>query len=414
MPLARRAYIAGGAITPFIGKGHPNYVAKGHPDFGKRSNPTLKEYINVPVRDLFESLKIDGTVVDKAYIGNFTGELFNNQGHLGAALAGAHPTLQYKPIMRTEGACASGGLAFAAGMDAIQAGADVVLVSGVEVQNTVSARVGADYLARAADYERQRKIDEFTFPAIFAARQKANLQAGNITEDDIAAVVVKDYANANKNPLAHMHAVKMTKEDVAKSPCFLGNKDLNPFLRVAHCSQVSDGGAALLLVSEEGLKKIGAKRDLCAEVLGTGVAASNIYEDGDPFEMATTAAAAQRAYAVSGVRPDQLGVLEVHDCFAIAEILMYEALGLAPKGKGAHLIRNGETTLDGRLPCNTGGGLVAFGHPVGATGLKQLIELYKQLKGVAGAYQIKSNPKYAAAANMGGEDRTSVVTILGQ
>jgi acetyl-CoA acyltransferase len=414
MPLPRRAFIAGGAITPFIGKGNPNFIAKGHPDFGKRSNPTLKDYINIPVKDLFDSLKIDGSVVDKAYIGNFLGELFNNQGHLGAALAGAHPSLQYKPIMRTEGACASGGLAFAAGMEAIQAGADVVLVSGVEVQNTVNARQGADYLARAADYDRQRKIDEFTFPAIFAARSKANFEAGSITEDDVAAVVVKDYANGNKNPLAHMHAVKMTKEDVGKSPCFLGNKELNPFLRVAQCSQVSDGGAALILVSEAGMKKIGAQRDLCAEILGVGVATSSLYEDTNPLELATTAHAAQRAYAQSGVKPDQLGVVEVHDCFAIAEILMYEALGLAPKGKGATLIRNGDTTLDGRIPCNTGGGLVAYGHPVGATGLKQLIELYKQLKGTAGAYQIKNSPKFAAASNMGGEDRTSVVTVMGQ
>ena len=171
--MSRRVFVAGGAITPFLGKGHPDFIWKRHPDFGQRENPTLREHLTSAVTQAAENVGADLAVVDKAYVANFVGELFINQGHLGAALAGVHPALALKPTMRVEGACASGGLAMSCGVDAIRAGSDVVLVTGVEVQTTASARTGGDYLARAADYERQRGIDDFTFPALFARRTKA-------------------------------------------------------------------------------------------------------------------------------------------------------------------------------------------------------------------------------------------------
>eukprot|EP01006_Ploeotia_vitrea_P009515 TRINITY_DN22474_c0_g1_i1.p1 TRINITY_DN22474_c0_g1~~TRINITY_DN22474_c0_g1_i1.p1 ORF type:complete len:415 (+),score=69.73 TRINITY_DN22474_c0_g1_i1:38-1282(+) len=414
MKLARQTFVAGGYITPFLGKGRPDFIHPKHPDHGKKTNPTLKDYVVQPVHELFKQFNIDGSVVDKGYIGNFVGELFCNQGHLGAALAGAHPTLQHKPMTRTEGACASGGLAFVSGVDAIQAGADVVLVSGVEVQNTANARIGADYLARASDYDRQRGIDEFTFPAVFAMRVKEALTRTDMKDDDINKVVLKAYANANKNPLAHMWKVNMTPEKVLQSPCFLGNEQLNPYLRVSQCSQVSDGAAVLLLVSEEGMKKINVARQDCTQLLSYGHACGSLYEEPDLLNLTTTQAAANAAYASAGLKPTDMGVGEVHDCFAITEILMYEALGLAASGKGSELVRDGATELDGKIPINTGGGLVAFGHPVGATGVKQILEVHKQLKGQAGDYQVKNSPNYGITANMGGDDRTSVVSILGQ
>ena len=414
MKLNRATYVAGGLSTPFIGKFHPDWIWKKHPDFGKRENPTIEDYITQVTTQLFDALGVDGTAVDKAFIGNFAGELFNNQGHLGAALAGAHPTLQYKPITRTEGACASGGLGVAAAIDAIQAGYDVVLVTGAEVQTTVNAKDGADFLARASHYATQRSIDPFTFPALFARRAQVVREAFGITEEDLADVVVKAYAGASKNPLAHMRAVKMDKEAAMTSPTFLENAELSPWLRVSHCSQVSDGGSAMLIASEAGLKRLGVALDDASRILSYGHAVGSLYETTDALELHTTRHAAQRAYADAGLTPDKVGVAEVHDCFAITEILMYEALGFADKSRGVELSRQGETGIEGRIPVNTGGGLMAFGHPVGATGIKQLVELHKQLKGKAGDYQVGGEPSVALAANMGGDDRTAVVTILGR
>ena len=414
MALRRRAFIVGGHITPFIGKHHPDFIWKRHPDFGTRENPTLEDYIVQSIRNALEATGTPADAVEKGWIGNFCGELFSSQGHLGPAVAGAHRDLMFKPFMRVEGACASGGLAFASALESIQAGTDVALVVGAEVQTTVSAREGGDYLARASHSRRQRPIDDFTFPAMFANRIKHYRAAQDLTEADLAKVSAKAYGNANKNPLAHMKAVTMTEADIleGKNPQFLSNEDLKPFLHMSDCSQVSDGGAALILVSEEGLTKLGKTPADAVEVLSLGHATGNLFEDADPLRLLTTEAAASRAYAEAGVAASDMQVAELHDCFTIAEILMYEALGFAKAGHGPSLIRAGHTAIDGKIPVNTGGGLVGFGHPVGATGVKQLLEVFRQMKGQCGDYQVPTIPELGVCANMGGDDKTAVVTVL--
>ncbi len=412
MKLHRKTFVAGGAHTPYLGKFHPDFIWKNHPDFGKRNNPTIEDYLRIVTASALENTGIDPELIDKAYVSNFTGECFVNQGHLGAALAGSHPALQHKPIMRVEGACASGGLALVSGIDAIQAGHDVVLVVGAEVQNSVNAKLGADYLARAAHYATQRSLDPFTFPCLFAKRSKALYAAFGITDEDIAMLAVKAYSNANRNPYAHMRDVKMSFEEALSSPVFLENQEYRDFLRVSGCSQVSDGASALLLLSEEGARKAAAKGHQMVEVLGYGHATGSLYQLEDELELTTTKVAAQRMYRETGLTPKDVQVAEVHDCFAVTEILMYEALGFAERGKGVDLVRQGLTSLDGRLPVNTGGGLLAFGHPVGATGVKQALEIHHQLLGQADRYQVAGNPRIGIAANMGGDDRTAVVTAF--
>lgn len=416
MAYQRKVFVLGSAVTNFIGKFHPDFIWKKHPDFGKKENPALEDYIAKATADALADAGIEAGQVDKGYVGNFAGELFSSQGHLGAVAAGADPALDGKPFMRVEGACASGGLAVAAAVDAIQAGADVVLVVGAEVQTTVNAKDGADYLARAAHYKTQRAIDPFTFPCLFARRAKHLKDAGILTEEDIARVSVKAYANANRNPKAHMREVKMPLEKAAsasdKNPCFLSNEDYKDHLKVSDCSQVSDGGAALVLVSEQGLKKLGKDAAGLVEILAVGHATGKISGPEDLSVLEITGKAACDAYEAAGVKPSDMQVAEVHDCFAVTEILMYEALGFADKGKGAELVRNGDTELDGRIPVNTGGGLIAYGHPVGATGVKQIAEIANQMLGRCGDYQMAKAPTVGIAANMGGDDRTSVVTIL--
>lgn len=412
--MARRVFLLGGAHTPFIGKGSPDFIWKNHPEFGKRENPNLEEHLRGAVEAAFAATGVDPASVDKGYIGNFVGELFSQQGHLGAALAGSHPALVNKPMTRVEAACASGGLALACAVDAIRAGNDVALVAGVEVQTNESARIGADYLARASHYRRQRSIDEFTFPALFGRRTKVYREAFGVSEEDIGRVAVKAYANANKNPMAHMKARKMDLATASisseRNPCFLNNQDYAPYIKMSDCSQVSDGASAAIIVSEEGLRRAGKSEADAVEILAYGHSTASLYDDGDLSQLWTTKNAAEKAYQAAGITASDVQVCEVHDCFTVTELLMYEALGFAKPGEGGRLMASGATEIGGSIPVNTGGGLIAFGHPVGATGVKQAVEIFRQMKRLCGDYQVPGTPKVGLTANMGGDDRTVMVT----
>ncbi|MBI4081143.1 MAG: hypothetical protein HY423_00895 [Candidatus Lambdaproteobacteria bacterium] len=412
----RPVYLAAQAITPFIGKGNPAFIAKGHPEFGKRENPTLEDHMTAAIRLLIERERVDPALIQRGYVGNYAGELFANQGHLGAMVARADARLAGTGFARVEAACASGGVGIVSAAEAIQAGLDVVLVVGAEVQTTKRAREGADFLARAAHYETERALDDFTFPALLTRRAKAYKEAYGLTERDLAMLSVKAYANANRNPLAHMHAVKLTLEQAEhasdENPQFLQNPELKPHLKTSDCSQVSDGAAAVILASAEGVRRLGRSLSDCVELKGYGFAANPLGQVKDLLRFDTAAAAAGEAMRDAGISHKDVQVAEVHDCFTIAEVLMYEAAGFAERGQGAELIRSGRTTLEGDLPVNTGGGLVAFGHPVGATGIKQAAEVYRQMKGLCGAYQLPQRPQTGLTVNMGGDDRTVVSLVL--
>lgn len=412
----RDVFIAAQAITPFIGKGNPDFITKSHPDFGRRENPSLEEQIAMVVRRLLGESGVDAGLIERGYIGNFGGEMFSSQGHLGAMVSRVDERLAGIGFHRTEAACASGGVAMVSAVDSIQAGLDLVLVVGAEVQNTVRAREGADFLARAAHYETERGIDDFTFPAILARRAKAYKERYGLTDRDLAHFSVKAYGNANRNPLAHMTAVQMTLEQAATSddsnPQILQNPDLKPHLRVSDCSQVSDGAAAVLLASEAGLAKLGRLRSDTVRVASYGYSTNPLGRVTDLLRMDTTAAAASEALRDAGITPHDVQVAEVHDCFTIAELLMYEAIGWAEQGKGMELMHSGRTSLEGDLPVNTGGGLVGFGHPVGATGIKQAAEIFRQMKGQCGDYQIQRELQTGLTVNMGGDDRTVVSLVL--
>lgn len=411
----RDTYIAAVSITPFLGKGHPDFIWKGHPDFGKRENPDLEGFLALALRGLFEQ-GFDPKLVTRGYVGNFAGELFNQQGHLGAMAARVVPELAGVGIGRTEAACASGGIALLAAAEAISAGHDVVLVAGAESQTTVRAREGAEYLARAAHFASERSIDEFTFPALFARRTKAYHEAYGMPYEELAHFTAKAMGNARKNPLAHMVANDWTLEKAAGSgdqnAHFLANPDLKESLKMSDCSQVTDGGAALLLVSEEGLKALGVERSNAVKLRSYHLATNALGQITDPLKMDTAALAFEKTFADGNVSVNDLGVAEVHDCFTIAELLMMEAMGLEKPGHGVEAVKSGKTQLTGSLPVNTGGGLVGFGHPVGATGVKQAVEIFRQMKGQCGDYQLANRPALGAMSNMGGDDRTCFVALL--
>ena len=412
----RRTFIVGGAHTPYIGKGHPDFIWPKHPDFGQRENPTLEQHMAAAVNRALDETGVRAEQIERGTVGNFAGQTFSSQGHLGAMAARIAPGLAGKPWTRIEGACASGSMAFVSAVEALHAGYDVALVVGAEVQTTVSARQGADFLARAAHYELERSIDEFTFPAMFARRWMHYQEAFGATEEDMAHVVVKAYGNANRNPNAHMAAKKITFEWAAaaseKNPRFLKNEQLAPFMKMSDCSQVSDGGSALVVATEDGLRKLGKRPEDCIELVSWSLRASPLAGVDDYTQLGNTAAAAAEAFSGAGISREQVGVVEVHDCFAVTEWMMIEALGFAGPGGAPAVTKAGDTAITGRLPVNTGGGLVGVGHPVGATGVKQLVEVWRQMKGRCGDYQIPTAPTWGVTANMGGDDRTTVVTVL--
>jgi len=244
---------------------------------------------------------------------------------------------------------------------------------------------------------------------------KAWCEKYGVTPADVAAVVVKAYRNASRNPYAHMRAFRMTPELARaasdSNPMFLANPEYKDWIKVSDCSQVSDGASAAVLMSERGMATHGIRRDGAIQIVAYGHATAPLDGRRDFTELTTTRSAAGEAYRDAGVGPGQIAVAEVHDCFSIAEIQMYEALGFAEPGHGLDLVKDGTVEITGRLPVNTGGGLMAFGHPVGATGVKQAVEIWRQMKGLAGDYQVPGVPEVGLTANMGGDDRTAVITI---
>ena len=298
MSAERRVFIVGGHITNFVGKGSPNY---------NREAPLgIRDYINEAVRGALSESSVTGEAVDRIYVGNFAGELFNSQGHLGAAVAGADRALINKPSLRLEAACASGGLACSEAVRAIRAGDDVVLAVGAEVQTEADARTGGTYLARAADFHRQSDIDDFTFPALFGRRVKAYLERypDDVSMDDIGEVAAKAYANGNLNPKAHMHAKELSPEKAKSGPEFLSNEEYRPYLRVTDCSQVSDGGAAAVFMSEEGMRKHGISLAAAVEVAGSDQGAGDIWEDPSELtELTSAKAVVGRVMDKAGVSP---------------------------------------------------------------------------------------------------------------
>ena len=277
---------------------------------------------------------------------------------------------------------------------------EVVLAGGVEKMTD-----GVDVtraLATASDQEYEA-FHGATFPGLYAMMARAHMQQHGTTREEIASVAVKNHENALVNPRAQIHA-RITIEQVLSSPLVA-----EP-LRLLDCSPVSDGAAAVLLGSYEYAKK-SARPLVKLTGLGAATASIALHARKDLAALEVVVRAAEKAYAMSGRSPRDVHLAEVHDCFTIAEIMAIEALGLTTKGKGGAASRVGETGREGRIPVNTSGGLKAKGHPVGATGIAQIVEILTQLRGEAEKRQIKG-ARVGLAQNMGGSGGSATVHIL--
>ena len=340
--------------------------------------------------------------IDSMYVGSMSSGLFVGQEHIASLLAdylGQVPV----PSARIETACAYGGLALRLGFMEVASGmSDVVLVSGIEKMTDVNGYEATYALGTAADQEYEG-YHGITFPGLYALIARAHMEKYGTRREQLALVAVKNHSNGSKNPLAQF-PFEITVDSVLNSVMVA-----DP-LRVLDCSPITDGAAAVILCPVEMARKM---KKPVVKITGSGHATDfiSLSSRNDITWLEATYQAGKRAYAMADKKPEDIDILEVHDCFTIAEICVLEALGIVEKGKGGEAVEDEITYLDGKIPVNTSGGLKAKGHPVGATGVAQVMEIVKQLRGEADKRQIK-DCRIGMAQNMGGSGGSAVVHIF--
>ena len=376
-------------------------VGWGHTPFG-RLDDTLEELITKAAREALEHAGVEARDVDAIYLGHYNGGLVPD-GFAASLALQVDDDLRFTPATRVENACASGSAAVYQGRNAIRAGvAKTVLVIGVE-KMTAKDTKGVTEALMTASY--QAEEGGVSFPQVFGRFANAYFQKYGNQSEALAHIAAKNHANAVKNPLAQM------QKDVGFEFCNTVS-ERNPLvaapLRLTDCSLISDGAAALVMVSDDMAQ--GFER---AVRFRAGVQVNDFLPMSrrDLLKFEGPALAFARAYEEAGVSVGDLDFAEVHDCFTIAELLVYEAMGLTAQGQGARAVSDGVVYADGATPVNLSGGLKAKGHPVGATGVSMHAMTAAQVTGEAGLMQ-KSGAELGCVFNMGGSGVANYCSIL--
>ena len=347
---------------------------------------------------------IAGGDIDAMYIGSMSSGRFVGQEHIGALVADAAGLSHlHIPSTRVEGACASGSLAVREGYLSIASGInDVVVVGGIEKMNDVSGEAATETLATAADQEWESFFG-VTFPGLYALMARRHMYEFGTTKEQLAQVAVKNHSNGALNPNAQYQ--KEIKIETVLNATVVADP-----LGLFDCSPVTDGAASIVLCAAEKAKKF---TDNAVKIIGSGQGSDTLalHARDKITTLEATVHAAKKAYNQAKIKPSDINVAEVHDCFTIAEIMAIEDLGFVKKGEGGKAVQNKISTLDGEIPINTSGGLKAKGHPVGATGVAQIVEIVQQLRDTADKRQVK-NANIGLAHNVGGSGATAVVHIL--
>ena len=362
------------------------------------------------------------------FVGNFDAEQYANQGHLGAFLTEVNPAFNGIPGARYEAACASGSVALDAAHAHIRAkDYDVAIVLGIEVMKTVSSAVGGDFLGTAAYYEREAKGVEFPFPKLFGRLADVILERYKLKEevfmDALAEISRINYANAKRNPKSQTRTWFMNKEH-ATARGGANNMSVGGRLCITDCSQVTDGAAVVVLASKSYAKDYAKARNIksskipyikgfghrVAPITFTGKVAES---EGNKFILPWTKTAVDDAYERAGLSVKDIDVFETHDCFTSSEYAAVSAFGISEPGKEHEAIQSGVIDFNGSKPINPSGGLIGVGHPVGASGVRMMLDLYKQVTNQAGGYQVKG-AKNGLMLNIGGSATTNMVFILGR
>jgi acetyl-CoA C-acetyltransferase len=379
-------------------------VGWGHTPFGKLDNAELEQLIRDAVQPALDSAGVAAEDIDGIFVGHFNAG-FVGQDFTASLPAVAMPEFRHTPAMRCENACATGSAAIWAALDAMAAGRmKRTLVIGMERMNGLRTPEVAATLIKCS-YVKEEGADPAGFAGIFGGIASNYFERFGDQSDALAAIAAKNHANGMHNPYAHMR--RDFGFDFCRTP-----SDKNPFvsgpLKRSDCSLVSDGAAALVLSTEP---LAGAKVPAVRWRSRTHVNDFLPMSRRDPTQFEGAAMAWKKGLASAGASLDDLGFVETHDCFTIAELLEYEAMGLAPHGEGARVILDGVTRKDGRLPVNPSGGLKSKGHPIGATGVSQHVMAAMQLSGTAGGMQVERT-RMGAVFNMGGSAVASYLSIL--
>ena len=405
-------------------------VGAGMSNFGAFPGKASRDLFVEAFQNMLKSVDkdFDPLEIDALYIGNYSSDLFEGQGHI-APLMADWVGLTPRPATRVEDACASSGVALHQGLIAVASGLyDIVLVGGVEKMTDLPTSKVTDTLATASDMLYEIPAG-FTFPGFYAAMATSYMHEYKATPESFMHVGIKNHENGALNDHAQFGKtiqqimdgkIAKAKEKGFPEPSwkdemeFLHDDRANPViawpLRLFDCSPISDGAATLLFVAEDIADRF---TENPLYIIGAGQASDVALHDRENITALRAAqVASQQAYNLAGVKPADIKVAEVHDCFTIAELIATEDLGFFEKGEAFKAAADGVTSRVGTKPINTSGGLKSKGHPVGASGAGQAVEIWKQLRGIAGERQIAGTPDLGLTHNVGGTGQTAVVHIF--
>jgi acetyl-CoA C-acetyltransferase len=395
----------------------PIYIASYHQSqFGKLMGMTVPAILQAAVEGACREISVEPAALDVASVGAACNLALNEQGLL-AGLIAAIPGLEGKPIEAVENACATGGQAILSVILKLQAGmGDVGIAVGYEKMRDAGGKMDGKLIGKVLGYfshpdERPGKV--FVFPHLFAEVMDAYMKTHSVSERDLSEIAVAEYANAKHNPYAQMRNVDLNVDQAIKI------EGINRYivdglpLKTYDCSQITDGYAALILATADGLRKLGISRNDCVQIAGYAQATDPLRKEGrDVLRPAGACRAMNQAYTMAAVRPADVNVAEVHDCFTVMGAIATEVLGKADFGSGARYWIEGKARADGECGINTSGGLIAKGHPIGATGIAMVGWcVWQLLEKVPKPLQVK-NTRVAATFNIGGPICATVCTVL--
>ncbi len=414
-------YVLGGAQTDF----ERNWTKEG-----KNVIALLKEIINDALDDIglsygdIKNLNHQNRIA--CCVGNFIAENYIDQGHLGALLTEVNPAFYGVPSARYEAACASGSVALDAAIAKIKSGSyDLVLVICWELMKTVDSKVCGDILGKAAYYEKEGKGISYPFPKLFGKLASETIERYGLDQqrylDALAKISVINYSNAKRNPLAQTRKWFMDYEQASKRGTET-NAQIGGLLAVSDCSQVTDGAAVVALASERLASELGMSDQPFVKGYGHRNAPmmfdKKMSESVDsPYILPWTRQTVEDAYRRSSLSVEDIDVFETHDCFTSSEYVAISCFGITEPGKEYEAVENGMIAFSGAKPINPSGGLIGCGHPVGASGCRMFLDIYKQVQGIAGGYQVMKEgkaPQNAMMLNIGGTATTNYVFIVGK
>jgi len=378
-------------------------IGAGQSEFGAFPDESYRSLFRAAFEESLDSVPegIEKTAIDEAYIG-MVGIGGRQIGLPGPAVT-EHVGLNGIPSVRLENACAASGYGVRQAVQAVRSGmADVALAGGTEVMNDLGRDRARYWLGVSGEMEWERMAGT-TFAGVFAQMASVHMVEYGTTSEQLSRVAVKSHANGAKNPHAHLDH-ECTLDDAESAPTIASP------LGLYHCCPMSDGAASVLVAAGDVVEEF---TDDPIRIAGAGASSGGLglFEREQYTSVPATKKAAQRAYDEAGITPADLDFAEVHDCFSIAEIIAYEDLGFCAPGEGGAFVERGATELDGQLPVNTSGGLKSKGHPIGATGASQVVEVFEQLTGQAGGRQV-DDASVGLAHNIGGSGGAATVHVF--